>query len=157
MCTIYRRFPLVSSKKRREKKPFLSEDRFKGLDRYIVFGCILLSIFLLGGGVYDIKNRPAGVVYDNSGNMYSVYPGYDAQTMNESLTSMTMYGMGILGLYLCYRGTKVMYNQSRANLFFSSGLILLLIGLICNYQLLNLKFDYFKDLISFVKQLLWIS
>lgn len=147
----------MSSKKRREKKPFLTEERFKGLERYIILGCIIISIILAGGGIYDIKNRPAGVVYDNSGNMYSVYPGYDAQTLNESLTAMVMYGAGILGLYLCYRGTKVLYDQGRANLFFTAGLIFLVLGLLGNYQLLNLKFDYFKDFISFVKQLFLIS
>ncbi|MBN1682407.1 hypothetical protein JW865_02510 [Candidatus Bathyarchaeota archaeon] len=147
----------MSSKKRRSKLPLISEEKFKGLERYALIGCILLSIFLLGGGIYDLKYRPAGVVYDDYGNMYSVYPGYDGQTLNESLTVMVLYGLGILGLFLCYKGTEVMYDRNRANLFFSGGLLLIFIGILGNYQLLNLKFSYFEDLLSFIKQLFMIN
>jgi hypothetical protein len=80
-----------------------------------------LSIFLLGGGVYDIFEKPLALFSSSSGLL--VYYPYDLskQFLNESITVMALYFMGAVGFLLMYQSTQYAYRPRQA-------FILLLIG-----------------------------
>jgi len=83
---------------------------------------IALSVFLLGGGVYDILEKEIFIAIPLRGRWIFYYPyTVHEQTVLDSLISMTLYGIGVIGLFLTYQSTKYAYKPRQA-------FILLLIG-----------------------------
>ena len=82
---------------------------------------IALSIFLLGGGVYDILEKPYALLPSARG--FLVYYPYtlNEQWLNESITVMVLYLIGVIGFLLMYQSTQYAYRPRQA-------FILLLIG-----------------------------
>lgn len=89
---------------------------------------ILFIVFILGGGVYDIIETPAAVLQTSTGAYTSINPYAGEQTINESIVSMFLYGLCIVGLFLVGRSTQVLYDKSKANLYLMSGLSSLMVG-----------------------------
>ncbi len=86
------------------------------------------SIFLLGGGIYDIIERPI-VAFVSGGRIIPYYPqALNEQLLGESVASMILYSLGIVGLLLTYQSTKYSYNPREAFTTLFIGLLLLLIG-----------------------------
>lgn len=89
---------------------------------------VAISIFLLGGGVYDAIEKPV-VAFISSGRIIPYYPeNLNEQLLGESIASMILYFFGVLGLVLVYQSTKYAYNPREAYTMLLFGLILLLIG-----------------------------
>jgi len=80
-----------------------------------------LSIFLLGGGVYDILEKPLVAIPIGSRVLF-YYPGtVHEQTILDSSFAMVSYFFGLLGLLLMYQSTRYAYSPRQA-------WILLLVG-----------------------------
>jgi hypothetical protein len=89
---------------------------------------IAASIFLLGGGIYDIIEQPI-VAFISGGRIIPYYPqALNEQLLGESIASMILYSLGTSGLILMYQSTKYAYNPREAFTTLLIGLALLLIG-----------------------------
>jgi predicted neutral ceramidase superfamily lipid hydrolase len=88
------------------------------------------SIFLLGGGVYDILEQPAFAIFIQ-GRIYPVYPySLSEQFLGESVFVMILYGLGTAGLLVTYQSTKYAYRPRQAFMFLLMGLLLIVIAYI---------------------------
>jgi len=97
-----------------------------------------LSIFILGGGIYDIMERPLTVL-PTSSNPIVFYPGMSDQFLNESLISMLFILMGISGGVLAFRSTRYAYRPRESQMFLLIGLALLIVAFVGTEIVLNLK------------------
>ncbi len=89
---------------------------------------IAASVFLLGGGIYDILEQPI-IAFVSGGRVIPYYPqALNEQLLGESIASMILYALGITGLILMYRSTKYAYNPREAYTTLLIGLFLLMIG-----------------------------
>ncbi|UCH31762.1 MAG: hypothetical protein JSV05_09810 [Candidatus Bathyarchaeota archaeon] len=89
---------------------------------------IATSVFLLGGGIYDILEQPI-IAFVSGGRVIPYYPqALNEQLLGESIASMILYSLGILGLILMYQSTKYAYSPREAFTTLLIGLLLLLIG-----------------------------
>lgn len=89
---------------------------------------IAASIFLLGGGIYDILEQPV-VAFVSGGRVIPYYPqALNEQLLGESITAMILYSLGVAGLFLTYQSTKYVYNPREAFTTLLIGLLLLLVG-----------------------------
>lgn len=87
-----------------------------------------VSVFLLGGGIYDIVEQPI-VAFVSGGRIIPYYPqALNEQLLGESVASMVLYSFGIVGLILIYRSTKFAYNPREALTTLLIGLALLVIA-----------------------------
>ncbi len=129
----------MSSAKGKDAPKIRVSRQMEKLSGYAGFVMILLVVFILGGGVYDIINTPSSTVATSSGTYTSISPYSGEQTINESIVAMFLYASGFLGLYLVYQSTQVLYDKSKANLNLMVGLALALIGVAGGYLLIFLK------------------
>lgn len=102
----------------------------------IIAGVIVgISIFLLGGGVYDILQQPLLGIPLGSRVLYFYPYTVHEQAILESFSVMISYFIGVLGILLMYQSTKYAYKPRQA-------FILLLLGamfiLIAYYNIENL-------------------
>lgn len=87
-----------------------------------------VSIFLLGGGIYDILEQPI-VAFISGGRIIPYYPqALNEQLLGESIASMILYSLGVIGLVLMYQSTKYAYRPREAFTTLLIGLVLLLMG-----------------------------
>jgi hypothetical protein len=89
------------------------------------------SIFVLGGGIYDIMQRPSHELF--------FYPGMSDQFLNESLIFMLFLVMGIIGGLLAFRSTRYTYRPREAKMFLLIGLALLVVSFLGTEIILSLK------------------
>jgi len=90
---------------------------------------IATSIFLLGGGIYDIVEQPIIAFTTQSGRIIPYYPeALNEQLLGESIASMVLYSLGIIGLILTYQSTKYANSPREAYTLLLIGLLLLLVG-----------------------------
>ena len=89
---------------------------------------IATSIFLLGGGIYDIVEQPI-IAFMSGGRIIPYYPEeLNEQLVGESVATMILYFLGIMGLILTYQSTKYAYNPREAYTMMIIGLLLFAIG-----------------------------
>jgi len=83
---------------------------------------VAASIFLLGGGVYDLLEKPLFAIIASGGRIVVYYPyALNEQFLVESIIIMITYAIGVVGLILTYQSTKYVYRPRQA-------FILLLVG-----------------------------
>ena len=93
-------------------------------------GIIALSIFLLGGGIYDIIEKPIPIGI-RGGRVITFYPyGINEQLLGESLLVMILYGLGVAGLILTYQSTKFAYRPRQAYIMLLIGISLVTLSYI---------------------------
>ncbi len=90
-----------------------------------------LAIFFLVGGVYNyveiMMGRAISLIPRDSGWTF-IYPGsLHMQTVTESIVAAFLYLLGILGLYLLLKGTRLAYKPRQAYLTLIFGLMLVLL------------------------------
>ena len=103
---------------------------------------VALSLFLLGGGIYDILIKPIVAIVASGGRIISFYPyGLSEQFLLESIIIMLFYGIGVIGFLIAYRSTKYAYNPRLAYRFLLVGCALLLIAYILVEQRLISRFS----------------
>lgn len=76
---------------------------------------IALSIFLLGGGVYNILEKPYAILPGPRGFLVFYPYTLNEQILNESITVMVLYFIGVLGFLLMYQSTQYAYRPRQAS------------------------------------------
>jgi hypothetical protein len=102
---------------------------------------VALSIFLLGGGIYDVLIKPIVAIVASGGRIITFYPfGISEQFLLESIVIMIFYALGFVGFIIAYRSTKYAYNPRQAYRFLLIGAALLLISYILVEQRILARF-----------------
>jgi uncharacterized membrane protein YjjP (DUF1212 family) len=90
---------------------------------------VAASIFLLGGGLYDILIGPIAGYPLQSGLFLSFYPGQiNDQFLMESIGVMVLLGLGTAGSLLIYRSTRYVRDPHQVSLLTKVGVALVLIA-----------------------------
>jgi hypothetical protein len=92
----------------------------------IVVG-ISYAIFLFGGGLYTLINRPLPSAYVN-GQFFFLYPDLSSQFVADTIISVTLYAMGFAGLFAIYQSSKSAYKPRQAYMLLVIGVTLLLLA-----------------------------
>lgn len=92
---------------------------------------VAASIFLLGGGVYDLLIQPLFAIVASGGRIITYYPySISEQFLAESITVMVLYAIGVVGFLLTYQSTKYAYSPRQAYRLLLVGCLLLIIAYI---------------------------
>ncbi len=92
---------------------------------------IAATIFLFGGGLYNVINRPLPSAYvevPGGGRFIFLYPQLSEQFITDSIIATILYSLGIIGVLAIYQSTKYAYRPRQAYLMFLMGLVLLIIA-----------------------------
>jgi len=90
-----------------------------------------ISIFLLGGGIYDIFMEPLAILPIGSGRFLSYIPyRIHEQLLVGSIGIMILYAIGVAGLLLIYHSTKYVRNPRQVSFLSIGGVTLLLLAFI---------------------------
>jgi len=104
------------------------------------FAVVGLSIFLLGGGVYDLIVPFVPIGFPLGRRVLFFYPRtIHEQAFLGSLLVMTVYGIGVAGFLLTYQSTKYAYRSRQAFTLLSIGLVLVFIAYLLIEYVLWLK------------------
>ena len=107
----------------------------------VAISAVAASLFLLGGGIYDILIQPIVAIVGSGGRIISFYPyGITEQLLLESVIIMVFYSMGFAGFIIAYRSTKYAYSPRQAYRFLLVGCVLLLIAYVLVEQNLLASF-----------------
>lgn len=107
----------------------------------IAAAVVAASLFLLGGGIYDVLIKPIVAIVASGGRVITFYPfGLTEQFLLESMIIMVFYALGVVGFLIAYRSTKYAYNPRLAYRFLLVGCALLLIAYILVEQRLISRF-----------------
>lgn len=126
------------AKRRRKRKTTPKRSRIQIPKKYISLAVVLFSLFILGGGIYNILEEPASMLGLPSGPS-SLHPYLNEQTSTEGWIIMLINGFIILGFYMTYRSTQIAYNRTSANRWLMGGIALIILGFGGNYLILQLK------------------
>jgi len=86
------------------------------------------SIFLLGGGIYDILEQPL-VALPVGSRILFFYPGtVQEQFLLDSFYVMISYFFGVLGLMLLYQSTRYAFKPRQAFMLLIVGALFILIA-----------------------------
>jgi hypothetical protein len=91
------------------------------------------AIFLFGGGLYDVINRPLPSAYvelPGGGRFIFLYPQLSEQFITDSIIAMILYSLGIIGAIAIYQSTKYAYKPRQAYLMFLIGAVFLIMAYI---------------------------
>ncbi len=95
----------------------------------IALAAVGVSIFLLGGGVYNLIVPYVPIGFPLGRRVLFFYPRtIHEQVFLESLTVMTVYGIGIAGFLLTYQSTKYAYRPRQAFMLLLVGCALIFIA-----------------------------
>jgi predicted neutral ceramidase superfamily lipid hydrolase len=109
---------------------------------FIAFIAIALSIFLLGGGVYDILEKPLALLPGLTGRYIFFVPyALHEQTLNQSLIAILLYALGVLGFLLIYQSTKYAFKPRQASTFLLIGAVLTVLAYFCCEYIIWLIFN----------------
>ncbi len=99
---------------------------------------VFFTVFIVGGGIYDLLDNPLVIVSGSQG-WISVHPYSGEQTINESILSMLFNFLIFIGLFASYRSTQVTYDSKRATTMLVMGIAFILLGLSGSHYLLRIK------------------
>lgn len=87
---------------------------------------VATSIFLLGGGIYDLLEKPLTAIVASGGRIIVVYPyALNEQFLVESIIVMALYAIGVVGLFLTYQSTRYAYRPRQAFMLLLMGCVLI--------------------------------
>jgi len=102
--------------------------RLKFSEKVMIILVLTLTIFILGGGIYDLIYRPVSTI-PFMGRYVFYYPySINEQTLNESITVMIFYVIGTVGMILMYQSTKYTSSPRRAYATLLLGIVLFILG-----------------------------
>lgn len=122
---------------RRFQKLYSRVSAFKPSYRTYILISIGATIFLLGGGVYDIllaMNPPEYLPYPywifwpTQTGIVFFRPGLQEELLGGSIIIMLLYALGTGGLLLIYRSTKYLRSPRQAAILLSIGLVFTLVA-----------------------------
>jgi hypothetical protein len=99
---------------------------------------IAFTVFLLGGGLYDLIMKPLPAVY-YGGRFLFLYPSLSDQFIGDSIVSMTVYALGIIGLLTIYQSSKYVYKPRQAYMMLMIGIVLVMLAYIFLESSLHFK------------------
>ncbi len=88
---------------------------------------VIIAIFIFGGGVYDIMEKPISVL-PTPQNPYFYYSGITEQTFTESQLFIVFLIMGVAGGFIAYRSTRHVYRPREAQMILVIGLALMMVA-----------------------------
>lgn len=98
------------------------------------------TIFLTAGGIYDLTESPLSLVPLRGGGWTFLYTGsINLQTVSESVVAGISYVLGVAGLYLIYRSTRLVYRPRQAYFLLLIGLTITIIAIAYATILLQTK------------------
>ncbi len=100
---------------------------------------VALSIFLLGGGVYDILTKPVGIVPLQGRWIFYVPFRINEQSLNESIFVILLYAIGFGGFFSIFRSTRYAYKPRQAFMLLFIGIILIVLAYFGLEYLISLK------------------
>ena len=102
---------------------------------------LAFAVFVLAGGVYVIIEKPLAILPQaTTGGWTFVYPGtVQEQSMNEAVVSAIIYLLGLGGLYMILRSTRLAYRPRQAYLLLILGLTITLFAIFYAGSLLSTK------------------
>jgi OST3 / OST6 family, transporter family len=95
----------------------------------ITVATISYVIFILGGGLYTLINRPLPSAYVNN-KFYFLYPQLSNQFISDTVISVILYALGFVGLLIIYQSTKSAYNPRQAYMMLVIGVTFMLLSYI---------------------------
>jgi hypothetical protein len=99
---------------------------------------VAFAVFLFAGGVYDLVQRPLAAVYYNNAFLF-LNPYLTEQFVSDSVLSVIMYSMGVIGLITVYQSTRSVYKPRQAYLMLIIGLALTLMAYIFLQVVIQIK------------------
>jgi cation transport ATPase len=103
---------------------------------------IIVSIFIFGGGVYNIISARLGnlvTILPTPSYPHFYYTGMTDQTFNESAYFILFLIMGISGGYLSYRSGRFAFRPREARMFLLIGIALMAVAMIGSEVMLSWK------------------
>lgn len=92
---------------------------------------VAASLFLLGGGIYDILEKPLFAIVESGGRIITYYPyALNEQFLVESIIVMVIYTIGVTGFLLTYQSTRYAYRPRQAYRLLLVGCVLVVIAYI---------------------------
>ncbi len=90
---------------------------------------ISYAIFLFGGGLYTLINKPLPAFYDGS-KFYFLYPGLSSQFGADTIISVALYAIGFAGVLALYQSAKNAAKPRQAYMLLVVGVALILMAYI---------------------------
>lgn len=85
------------------------------------------ALFLLGGGVYDILEKPIAIL--PAGRWIFFYPySINEQVLNESIYALIFYTLAATGFLLVYHSTRYAYRPRQAFMLLMLGAVFVVIS-----------------------------
>ncbi len=97
-----------------------------------------IAIFLFGGGIYDIVNRPLPAVYYN-GQFYFLYPSLADQFIFDTVVSGILFIFGFIGLLTIYQSSRHAYSPRQAYMTLLVGAVLVFLAYLFLEYFIRLK------------------
>ena len=92
---------------------------------------VAASLFLLGGGIYDLMEKPLLAIVATGGRIITYYPyALNEQFLIESIIVMVIYAIGVVGFLMTYQSTKYAYRSRQAYRLLLVGCVLVVIAYI---------------------------
>lgn len=99
-----------------------------------------LTVFLFGGGLYDLIVKPYPAVY-SGGQFIFLYPDISMQFISDSVEAMMLFALGAVGLIMMYQSTKYAYKPRQAYMLFLVGVVLLFLAYILLEATMRIKLN----------------
>lgn len=93
----------------------------------LAVAAVTIAVFLFGGGLYSIIMKPYPAVY-YGGRFLFIYPQLSEQFWSDSIISMILYSLGIIGALFIYQSTKYAYKPRQAYMMFTAGVAFLIVA-----------------------------
>ncbi len=90
---------------------------------------ISYAIFLFGGGLFTLINKPMTSFISGSQILF-LYPDVSNQFVSDTFISVTLYAMGFIGLLSIYQSSKNAYKPRQAYILLIVGVSLMLLAYI---------------------------
>ena len=103
---------------------------------------VVTACFISAGGIYSLLNSQFGVIPTQAGYLAFWPNEADFQTVFEALGSTILNMFSVVGMYLSYRSTTILYDKRRAQLYLGLGVLLLLMGVFGHNYIYDLKINF---------------
>lgn len=101
---------------------------------------LIIGIFVISGGIYDILERPPAFLPSSDGTtLLFYYPGINAQTSTEGIQSFFLFAIGTIGGTLVLRSTRYTYKPRESAIILTLGLVMILVGYLGCLSVLTTK------------------
>lgn len=105
---------------------------------YLLIALVLMTFFLMAGGLYNLANSPQPMGYNERGYV-PVYPDMNYQYLVESLSAGVFFAIGATGIYLMRYATRYAYELRSATSLLALGALLIFIGIVGAAMMLGWK------------------